>query len=109
MAKNNNDKGIKNVKCSFCGKTQENVRKIVAGPGVYICDECIGICKNIVDEDTYEDDEIGYTMGEEEELPNPAQIKEILDEYVIGQENAKRTLSVAVYNHYKRINNEEKA
>ena len=109
MAKNNNDKNLKNVKCSFCGKAQENVRKIVAGPGVYICDECIGICKNIVEEDIDLDDEIGYTLGEEEELPNPEQIKKILDEYVIGQENAKKTLSVAVYNHYKRINNEEEA
>jgi len=108
MAKDN-EKGIKNVKCSFCGKAQENVKKIVAGPGVYICDECIGICKNIVDEDVYEEDDAQYTIGEDEELPNPAQIKKILDEYVIGQENAKRTLSVAVYNHYKRINNEEEA
>lgn len=95
------------VRCSFCGKKQENVKKIVAGPGVYICDECIMACKNIVDEDDYEDDDTQYTMGEQEELPNPEQIKKILDEYVIGQENAKRTLSVAVYNHYKRINNEE--
>ena len=107
MAKNNNND--KNVKCSFCGKTQENVKKIVAGPGVYICDECIGICKNIVEEDSFEEDEIKYTLGEDEELPNPAQIKNILDEYVIGQEEAKKTLSVAVYNHYKRINNEEEA
>lgn len=107
MAKNNDNN--KNVKCSFCGKTQENVKRIVAGPGVYICDECIGICKNIVEEDTYEDDDTKYTLGEEEELPNPSQIKKILDEYVIGQEAAKRTLSVAVYNHYKRINNEDEA
>ena len=108
MAKNNNND--KNVKCSFCGKTQENVKKIVAGPGVYICDECIGICKNIVEEDdSFDEDDIKYTLGEDEELPNPAQIKKILDEYVIGQEEAKKTLSVAVYNHYKRINNEEEA
>ena len=108
MARNNNeDRNLKNVKCSFCGKTQENVRKIVAGPGVYICDECIAICKNIIDEDYYEDEEGTYTMEEIEELPNPAQIKKILDEYVIGQEEAKKTLSVAVYNHYKRINSEE--
>ena len=110
MAKNNNNnKDMKNVKCSFCGKTQENVRKIVEGPGVYICDECVGVCKNLVEADSYEEEELGYTLGEEEELPNPAQIKKILDEYVIGQEIAKRTLSVAVYNHYKRINNEEEA
>jgi len=106
MAKNNNDK---NVKCSFCGKAQESVKRIVAGPGVYICDECIGVCKNIVEEDIMDDDDLSYTLGEVEELPNPAQIKSILDEYVIGQEIAKKTLSVAVYNHYKRINNEEEA
>ena len=104
----NNEKDIKNVKCSFCGKEQEQVKKIVAGPGVYICDECIGICKNIVDEEEYED-ESEYILGEDEELPNPEQIKKVLDEYVIGQESAKKTLSVAVYNHYKRINNEEEA
>lgn len=110
MSKNNNDnRNLKNVKCSFCGKTQENVKKIIAGPGVYICDECIGVCKTIVDEDYYEDDDMQYTLGDVEELPNPAQIKKILDEYVIGQEEAKKTLSVAVYNHYKRINNEEEA
>ena len=108
MAKNNlEDRNLKNVKCSFCGKTQENVRKIVAGPGVYICDECIAICKSIIDEDYYEDEEGTYTMSKADELPNPAQIKKILDEYVIGQEEAKKTLSVAVYNHYKRINSEE--
>lgn len=108
MAKDN-EKGMKNVKCSFCGKPQDSVKKIVAGPGVYICDECIEICKNIVEEDIFEDDDIQYTLGDEEELPNPEQIKNILDEYVIGQESAKKTLSVAVYNHYKRINNEEEA
>ena len=104
----NNDKKYENVRCSFCGKKQENVRKIVAGPGVYICDECVAACRTIIDEDSYDED-AEYILGEEEELPNPEQIKEILDEYVIGQENAKKTLSVAVYNHYKRINNEEEA
>ena len=93
MAKNNDNN--KNVKCSFCGKTQENVKRIVAGPGVYICDECIGICKNIVEEDAYEDDDAKYTLGEEEELPNPAQIKKILDEYVIGQEAATESVLFA--------------
>ena len=108
MAKNNdNDKNLRNVKCSFCGKSQENVKKIIAGPGVYICDECIGVCKTIIDEDDYIDDDASYTLRDVEELPNPEQIKKILDEYVIGQEEAKKTLSVAVYNHYKRINNEE--
>lgn len=103
-----NDKKYENVRCSFCGKKQEHVRKIVAGPGVYICDECVSACRTIIDEDSYDDD-AEYVLGEEEELPNPEQIKEILDQYVIGQENAKKTLSVAVYNHYKRINNEEEA
>ena len=110
MTKKDNDNlGPRDVKCSFCGKTQDNVKKIVAGPGVYICDECIGICKTIIEEDSYEDEDIQYTLGENEELPNPEQIKKVLDEYVIGQESAKKTLSVAVYNHYKRINNEEEA
>ena len=104
MAKNNNIKG--SVKCSFCGKTQENVRRIVAGPGVYICDECIGICKNIIENEMYSEEQVGYSNNEKGDLPNPEQIKKTLDEYVIGQEKAKKTLSVAVYNHYKRINNE---
>ena len=103
MPKNNN----KNIKCSFCGKTQENVKRIVAGPGVYICDECIKVCSNIL-EDEYYDDEIEYSSNEQNKnIPSPAEIKHILDEYVIGQEEAKKTLSVAVYNHYKRINNLE--
>ncbi len=96
-----------NIKCSFCGKTQDSVKRIVAGPGVYICDECIELCKNIIDEEYYEDEEI-ENQKEEKELAKPAEIKKILDEYVIGQEEAKKTLAVAVYNHYKRINNEEK-
>ncbi len=104
MAKNNNIKG--SVKCSFCGKTQENVKRIVAGPGVYICDECIGICKNIIEDEMYSEEQVQYSNSENGGLPNPEQIKKTLDEYVIGQEKAKKTLSVAVYNHYKRINNE---
>lgn len=103
MAKN---QGEKNIKCSFCGKTQDNVKRIVAGPGVYICDECIKVCTNIIDDDVYEDAEITYTTTAQEKLPTPAEIKDILDSYVIGQEEAKKTLSVAVYNHYKRINHE---
>ena len=95
----------KNVRCSFCGKSQDEVDRIIAGPGVYICNECVRVCANIVEDDLYEDTEMTYTLAEDEELPNPAQIKEILDTYVIGQEEAKKTLSVAVYNHYKRINN----
>ncbi len=93
------------LKCSFCGKPQSKVRKLIAGPGVYICDECIGICSSILDE------ELGMRavvtnstpMEPPEILPTPKQLKEVLDEYVIGQERAKVALSVAVYNHYKRI------
>ena len=99
MAKNSE----KNVKCSFCGKPQEAVKKIIAGPGVFICDECITLCQDIMEEEKY-DEEIAE---ENLEIPTPAEIKKILDEYVIGQEEAKKTLSVAVYNHYKRINNLE--
>ena len=92
----------KNIRCSFCGKPQEVVKKIIAGPGVFICDECVSLCLDIIDEDVYENNE---NIEELSEIPNPSQIKAILDEYVIGQEEAKKTLSVAVYNHYKRINN----
>ncbi len=95
----------KSVRCSFCGKSQENVKKIVAGPGVYICDECVDLCSSIIEAEMYEDEEMGYTLTEE--IPNPHEIKNILDDYVIGQEEAKKTLSVAVYNHYKRIAHEE--
>ncbi|MCL6626043.1 MAG: ATP-dependent Clp protease ATP-binding subunit ClpX, partial [Alicyclobacillus shizuokensis] len=96
MFKFNEEKG--QLKCSFCGKTQEQVRKLVAGPGVYICDECIELCNEIVEEQLGEDEEF-----ELKDIPKPTEIKEILDQYVIGQENAKKSLSVAVYNHYKRI------
>ena len=104
MAKNDTPKG---VKCSFCGKTQENVRKIVAGPGVYICNECIGVCNEIIENEYYEDENESYTLAGLEKIPSPREIKDILDQYVIGQDEAKKTLSVAVYNHYKRIANEE--
>lgn len=87
------------VRCSFCGKTQEEVRKVVAGPGVYICDECINLCKDIIDEEFYED-----TDRELTEVPKPREILDALNEYVIGQDQAKKALSVAVYNHYKRVN-----
>jgi len=96
----------KNVRCSFCGKSQEGVDRIIAGPGVYICNECVKVCSNIMEDELYEDTELTYTLNEEAELPNPAEIKTVLDSYVIGQEEAKKTLSVAVYNHYKRINSE---
>ena len=107
MGKNNET--IKNVYCSFCGKPQNSVRKIVAGPGVYICDECIGLCNAVLEEEGILEEDERYTLNDEENIPSPKEIKQVLDDYVIGQENAKKILSVAVYNHYKRINHEEKA
>ncbi len=97
MYKYTDDKG--QLKCSFCGKLQDQVKKLVAGPGVYICDECIELCSEIVEEELSE--ELGFDMGE---IPKPKEIMNILDQYVIGQNQAKKALSVAVYNHYKRIN-----
>lgn len=93
------------IKCSFCGKPQEAVKKLIAGPmGVYICDECIGICRDIIeDEIGPEELEEGFESNTEINLLKPVQIKEFLDDYVIGQEEAKKVLSVAVYNHYKRV------
>ncbi len=88
------------LKCSFCGKTQEQVRRLVAGPNVYICDECINLCSEILEEGSYDDDESIDLNG----ILKPKEIKAKLDEYVIGQDDAKKALSVAVYNHYKRIN-----
>ncbi len=96
----------KSVRCSFCGKSQDGVDRIIAGPGVYICNECVKVCSNIIEDDLYEDTELTYTLNEDTALPSPAEIKEFLDTYVIGQDEAKKTLSVAVYNHYKRIANE---
>lgn len=87
------------LKCSFCGKLQDQVKKLVAGPGVYICDECIELCNEIIEEELAED--FSFEMGD---IPKPQEIKEILDQYVIGQEKAKKIMAVAVYNHYKRIN-----
>lgn len=89
------------VRCSFCGKTQEEVKKIVAGPGVYICNECIDLCKEIIDEEFHEE-----AIREFIDVPKPKEILDVLNEYVIGQDRAKRALSVAVYNHYKRVNTE---
>ena len=104
MAKNDTPRS---VRCSFCGKSQENVRKIVAGPGVYICDECVDLCNSIIESELYEDEKAGYTLNELNNVPTPKQIKEVLDKYIISQDEDKRTLSVAVYNHYKRIAHEE--
>ncbi|AZZ42502.1 ATP-dependent Clp protease ATP-binding subunit ClpX [Acidipropionibacterium jensenii] len=86
-------------KCSFCGKSQKQVKKLIAGPGVYICDECIDLCNEIIEEEFTESSELGPI----DELPHPREIRDFLDSYVIGQDEAKKTLSVAVYNHYKRI------
>ncbi|MBR4110977.1 MAG: ATP-dependent Clp protease ATP-binding subunit ClpX [Clostridia bacterium] len=94
----------KTVKCSFCGKSQDAVRRIIAGPGVYICNECVDLCSNIVEEQ-YEADEELVQEQLIEQVPSPKEIKTVLDEYVVGQEEAKKSLAVAVYNHYKRINN----
>ena len=91
------------LKCSFCGKSQKQVKKLIAGPGVYICDECIDLCNEIIEEELADSDEVRL-----DELPKPVEIREFLESYVIGQDTAKRTLAVAVYNHYKRIQAGEK-
>ena len=104
MAKKNES----SIRCSFCGKSQSGVEKIIAGPGVFICSECIKVCNDIMEGREYEEDEFTYTLTENKtNIPSPAEIKQILDSYVIGQEDAKKTLAVAVYNHYKRINNNQ--
>ncbi|MPZ61406.1 MAG: ATP-dependent Clp protease ATP-binding subunit ClpX [Propionibacteriales bacterium] len=86
------------LKCSFCGKSQKQVKKLIAGPGVYICDECIDLCNEIIEEELSEGSEVGF-----DELPKPREIYDFLNSYVIGQDSAKKSLSVAVYNHYKRV------
>lgn len=101
MFKFNDEKG--QLKCSFCGKSQDQVRKLVAGPGVYICDECIDLCTEIVEEELGNEEDLDL-----KEIPKPQEIRKILNEYVIGQDQAKKSLSVAVYNHYKRINSQSK-
>lgn len=101
LFKFNDEKG--QLKCSFCGKTQDQVRKLVAGPGVYICDECIELCTEIVEEELGTEEEVEF-----KDVPKPMEIRDILNEYVIGQDQAKKNLSVAVYNHYKRINSNSK-
>jgi len=99
MLKFGDDKG--QLTCSFCGKSQEQVRKLVAGPGFYICDECIELCNEIIEEEFNDGVKV-----ELKDVPKPKDIRRILDQYVIGQNSAKKTLSVAVYNHYKRINSQ---
>jgi len=93
-----NDKRGNFLKCSFCGKSQNQVKKLIAGPGVYVCDECIDLCNEILEEELGEEKELDFTN-----LPKPSEIYSVLNDYVVGQESAKKLLSVAVYNHYKRI------
>ncbi len=96
------DEGGKLLYCSFCGKNQNEVRKLIAGPSVYICDECVDLCNDIIREEVLEAD----AESDEERLPTPREIRHTLDDYVIGQDRAKMVLSVAVYNHYKRLKSE---
>ena len=97
---NKGDDNSKLLYCSFCGKSQHEVRKLIAGPSVFVCDECVDLCNDIIREEIQEKD----TDTGSRKLPIPEDIKRTLDEYVIGQESAKKVLSVAVYNHYKRLN-----
>jgi ATP-dependent Clp protease ATP-binding subunit ClpX len=97
---NQTPEGPESLKCSFCGKSQRHVKKLIAGPGVYICDECIDLCNDIVEDELAEETEVETLL---EDLPTPKEIYESLNSYVIGQEQAKKVLSVAVYNHYKRV------
>ena len=94
------NKQTEDISCSFCGKSQDEVKRIVAGPGVFICNECVDLCQEIMEEELQAEED-SYTI---DELPTPAEIRDILNEYIIGQDNAKRALSVAVYTHYKRVN-----
>ena len=106
MAEKKGSSSEKTLYCSFCGKSQHEVKKLIAGPSVFICDECIDLCNDIIREEVPAEDATAATRGD---LPTPADIKSNLDNYVIGQERAKRTLSVAVYNHYKRLKHKEEA
>jgi len=102
MAENRYNKGGELLNCSFCGKSQHEVRKLIAGPSVYICNECVDLCNDII----REENDVKEAGSSGRRLPVPEEIKRTLDEYVIGQENAKKVLAVAVYNHYKRLRSE---
>ena len=102
MADERNNSGIKNLRCSFCDRPQEAVRKLVAGPGVYICNDCVALCQSVLDGEYQMESEIDL-----EAIPKPREIKETLDKYVIGQDEAKKSMSVAVYNHYKRLEHKD--
>jgi len=102
------------LKCSFCGKSQDQVKKLIAGPEVYICDECVELCNQILDEEFFENKDKEGGEGaeaavEEKPIPKPHEIKAYLDEYIVGQDDAKKVLSVAVYNHYKRLKHNKEA
>jgi len=102
------------LKCSFCGKSQDQVKKLIAGPEVYICDECVELCNQILDEEFFENKDKDSITGEkskkgEKAIPKPHEIKAYLDEYIVGQDDAKKVLSVAVYNHYKRLKHNKNA
>ena len=101
------------LKCSFCGKSQDQVKKLIAGPDVYICDECVELCNEILDEEFFENKDKegieGDENSKEKPIPKPHEIKAYLDEYIVGQDEAKKVLSVAVYNHYKRLKHNKSA
>ena len=101
MAKHGDDRSG-NLVCSFCGKSQDEVRKLIAGPTVYICDECIDLCNDIIAEECDQDETLTSTSS----VPKPSEIKKVLDQYVVGQDRAKKMLAVAVHNHYKRIDSQ---